>query len=78
MHETMTADPFSGAVYLCVPDQASGSDQADLLGWHGSMPVRQTAGGRYLPRAKDRRRRDALVGGTIVGVARRTGLATRS
>ena len=63
---------------LCVPGQAGGPDQADLLGRHGSVPVRQTAGGRHLPLAEDRRRCDAFVGGAIVGAAGRAGLAARS
>jgi transposase len=75
VRETMTADPFSGGG-LFIPDQAA--DQADLLGWHGPVPVRQTAGGRHLPLAEDRGRGHEIIGGAIVGVVGRAGLATRS
>ena len=66
--ERMLADPFSGTV-LCVPRQTRGPNQTDLLGWNGSVPVREAPGGRHLPLAEDRRRRDAFVGGAIVGPA---------
>ena len=51
VHETMTGRPVLGGG-VCVPCQACGPDQADLLGWYGSLPVRQAAGGRHLPLAK--------------------------
>jgi transposase len=50
VREAMTADPFSGMVYV-VPGQAGGPDQADLLGRHRPLSVRQAAGGRRLPLA---------------------------
>ncbi|UPK28239.1 transposase [Bradyrhizobium sp. 195] len=59
MRERMLADPFSGHG-LCVPSQTRGPDQADLLGWNGSVPVCEALGGRHLPLAEDRRRRDRL------------------
>jgi transposase len=34
---------------LRVPGQTRRPDQADLLGWNGSVLVRETAGGRHLP-----------------------------
>ena len=76
VRETMTADPFSGAVYVF---RAKRADRIKLIFWDGgSMPVCQTSGGRHLPLAKDRRRRDAFVSGAIVGLAGRAGLAARS
>ena len=64
----MTADPFSEAVCVFRPSERTG--QADLiLGRHWSVPVCQAAGGRRLPLAEDRRRRDALSRGAIVGIA---------
>jgi len=54
VRETMTADPFSGAVYVF---RAKRADRIKLviLGWHWSLPVRQAAGGRHLPVAEDMR-----------------------
>jgi hypothetical protein len=46
-----------------------------LLGWNGSVPIRETARGRHLPLAENRRRGDAFVGGTIVGAVGRARLA---
>jgi len=74
VRESMTADPFSGAVYV-FPGQAGGPDQADLLRWNGSVSVCEASGRRHLPLAEDRGRRDASVGGAIVGAAGRAGLA---
>ena len=74
VRESMAADPFSGAVYV-FRAKARGPDQAGVLGRHGSVPVRQAAGGWHLPLAEDRRRRDPFVGRAIVGAARRAGLA---
>src|SRR6516164_10517612 len=51
---------------------------ADLLGWHGPVPVRQEAGGRQIPLAAHRGRRDAIVGGAIGGADRGFGLDARS
>lgn len=42
VRESMGADPFSGAVYVFL-GQASGPDQAGVLGWNGPVPVRQEA-----------------------------------
>jgi transposase len=77
VRETMTANPFSGAVYVF---QAKRADRIKLIFWdgYGSVSVRKTAGGRHLPLAEDRGWRDAFVGCAIVGVARRAGLAARS
>jgi hypothetical protein len=51
VREAMLADPFSGTG-LRVPVQTRGPDQADLLGWNGSVLVRETAGGRHRPLPK--------------------------
>jgi IS66 Orf2 like protein len=77
VRETMTAGPFSGAVYVF---RAKRADRIKLifLGWHRPVPVCQTAGRRHLPLAEDRGRRDAFVSGAIVGTAGGAGLASRS
>jgi transposase len=74
VRESMTADPFSGTVYVF---RAKRADRIKLIFW-GSVPVRQATGGRHLPLAQDRRRRDEIVGCAIVGAVGRAGLATRS
>lgn len=67
VRETMHCDPFDGDLRLS--GEEGGPHQAGLLGRHGRVPLRQEAGGRRVPLAKDRRRRHALVGGAIFGAA---------
>jgi len=75
VRETMTADPFSGAVYVF---RANRANRVKLIYWDGTLSVREATGGWHLPLAQDRRRCDALVGCAIVGIAGRAGLAARS
>jgi transposase len=53
--ETMTANPFSGAVYVF---RAKRADRIKLAFWD-----------RHLPVAEGRRRRDTFISGTILGIA---------
>jgi len=73
----MTADPFSGAVYVF---RAKRADRIKLIFWDGTglcLFAKRLEDG-HLPLAKDRRRRDEIVGCAIVGAVGRAGLATRS
>ena len=76
VREAMMADPFSGAVYVF---RAKRADRINLIFWDGTgLCLFAKRLRRHLPLAQDRRRRDALVGGAIVGVAGRVGLAAGS
>ena len=68
VRETMTADPFSGALYVF---RAKRADRIKLIFWDGTglCLFAKRAGRWRLPLAEDRGRRDAFVGGTIVGIA---------
>ena len=77
VRETMQADPFSRR-RLCVPGEAGGPGEADLLGRHRRVPVRQAAGGWQVPLAERARRRDAAVRGAALGLAGRARLAACS
>jgi transposase len=77
VRETMTADPFSGAVYVF---RAKRADRIKLIFWDGTglCLFAKRLERRHLPLAEDRGRRDAFVSGAIVGAAGGAGLATRS
>ena len=71
--EQLKADPFSGVIF-CFSFEARRQSETNLLGRHGPVPVRQAVGGRQVPLAAHRGRRDAAVGGVIGGVDRGPGL----
>jgi transposase len=51
VREQMQADPFSGAIYVFRAKRAR-PREADLLGWHRRVPVRQAAAGWQVQVAK--------------------------
>ena len=73
--EQLKADPFSADLLFSL--QARRQSEADLLGRHGPVPVCQAVGGRQVPLAAHRGRRDAAVGGAVGGADRGSGLDAR-
>ena len=68
VQEQLRADPFSGVIFCF---RAKRADRVKLIFWDGE------AGGRQIPLAAHRGRRDAFVGGAIGGAARGSGLNAR-
>ena len=75
--EQLRADPFSGVIFCF---RAKRADRVKLIFWDGTglCLFAKRAGGRQIPLAAHRGRRDAIVGGAIGGADRGSGLDARS